>query len=49
MPEGPGAVAESFAALARELLGVHGVPAPLDTIVGQAVLTVDGCEHAASR
>jgi len=47
VPEGPGAVAESFAALARELLGVHGVAAALDTIVHQAVLTVDGCEHAA--
>ena len=47
VPERPGAVAESFAVLARELLRVHGVAAALDTIVQQAVQTIDSCEHAA--
>ena len=47
LPEGPGAVAESFATLARVLLGTHGVSAAMQKIVDEAVLAIDGCDHAA--
>lgn len=47
MPEGPGVVAESFATLARVLLGTRGVAAALQRIVDEAVLAIEGCDHAA--
>ena len=47
LAEGPGTVAESFATLARVLLGTRGVAAALQKIVEEAVLAIDGCDHAA--
>lgn len=46
MEQTPVELAETFAAIARALLGEDDVEATLTTITSLAVKTIDGCDHA---